>query len=71
MSSKQQAVVKWFSHKKGFGFLTTPDGDALVHHRDIEPEKPGWKNLKEGQRVEYIPVTTDKGLAATHVMPVS
>ena len=57
MSSKQTATVKWWNNEKGFGFLTTPDGDAMVHYRDIEPRQSGWKNLKEGQQVEYIPVT--------------
>ena len=70
MSSKQSAVVKFFDHAKGFGFLTTPDGDVFVHHRDIEPGKPGYKGLSPGQHVEYEPTATDKGLAATHVVPV-
>jgi len=69
MSSKQQATVKWFDHAKGYGFLTTPNGDALVHYSDIE--QTGYKGLKEGQQVEFIPEATDKGLTATHVIPMS
>ena len=70
-NSKAVAVVKWFSHSRGFGFLTTPDGDAFFNHRDIDPGTPGYKGLKEGQRVQYEPTTTAKGLAATHVVPVA
>jgi len=69
MSSKS-AVVKFFDHTKGFGFLTTPNGDAFFHFRDIEPSTPGYKGLKEGQRVQYQQTTTDKGLSAKQVIPV-
>ena len=71
MSSKQQATVKWFNNEKGFGFLDSPDGDVMVHHKDIQPGVSGYKSLRQGQIVEYQPATTEKGLAATHVKPVS
>ena len=66
-NQKRQATVKWFSDEKGIGFLLTPNGDAFVHYRSIEPQREGYKTLKTGQRVEYTPITTDKGLSAAEV----
>ena len=69
MSSKQTAVVKWFDNAKGFGFLIDDSGnDVFCHYREIEPDKAGYKLLKEGQQVEYLQTTTDKGLAAKQVV---
>ena len=44
--------VKWFSDKKGFGFITSADGkDVFVHHTGITGE--GRKTLQEGDEVEF------------------
>jgi CspA family cold shock protein len=62
--------VKWFNGKKGFGFIV-PDGgakDLFFHHSDILME--GYKNLNDGQTVEYEVGKGKKGPCARNVKPV-
>lgn len=59
--------VKWFSDKKGFGFIENDEGkDVFVHHSDISGD--GFKTLSEGQEVTFEQVPSDKGLKATNVI---
>ncbi|MGH7424672.1 MAG: cold-shock protein, partial [Candidatus Methylomirabilales bacterium] len=45
-------TVKWFSSEKGYGFISRPDGDdVFVHFSAIEGS--GYRNLEEGQKVEF------------------
>ncbi len=61
-------VVKWFNEKKGFGFITPPDGgtDVFVHYSTIQDD--GFKTLAEGQMVEYETTDGPKGPNATAVI---
>ena len=59
-------VVKWFNDEKGFGFITSENKDYFVHFKQIRTE--GFKTLKEGQEVSFIPGKSDKGLIATEVV---
>jgi CspA family cold shock protein len=53
-------TVKWFSAEKGFGFIAREGADdVFVHHTAIEMQ--GFRNLQEGQAVEFELTTTDKG----------
>lgn len=63
-----KGTVKWFNGEKGFGFLTREDGekDCFVHHSAISGE--GFKNLNEGERVEFDVVQGQKGPAAENVV---
>jgi len=66
MSEKLTGTVKWFNTSKGYGFIAVPgQKDIFVHYLDIRSD--GFKNLSEGQQVEFIPVESSKGLRATEV----
>jgi CspA family cold shock protein len=65
-----QGVVKWFNAEKGFGFIT-PDGggdDVFVHQSEIQME--GYRDLEEGQRVEFETKQGQKGLQASQVRKI-
>ena len=63
-------TVKWFNATKGFGFIAPEDGskDVFVHHSDIDVS--GYRELSEGQRVEFSVEPGDKGPKAARVRPV-
>ena len=59
-------IVKWFSDKKGYGFIEQENGpDVFVHHSNINVE--GFKSLKEGDRVTFTIEQGEKGLSAVNV----
>ncbi len=62
-------TVKWFSRVKGYGFITPEDNakDIFVHYSAILGD--GYRNLTEGEHVEYSLEETTKGLQATQVQP--
>ena len=59
--------VKWFSEKKGYGFITQDNGeeDVFVHFSAIQGD--GFKTLNEGQSVSYTVANGKKGLQAENV----
>ena len=69
MSKYVTGTVKWFDNEKGYGFIVNADDtDVFTHYRDIQGD--GYKTLAEGQRVEYMEVQSDKGLAAKEVQVI-
>ena len=63
-------TVKWFNATKGYGFIKPDDGgeDLFVHQSEIEMQ--GYRDLKEGQRVEFEVGQGKKGPQASGVKPV-
>ena len=62
-------VVKWFSEKKGYGFIEQEDGpDVFVHHSGINAQ--GFRTLHEGDRVTFTVEQGKKGPAAVNVTVV-
>ena len=60
-------TVKWFNAEKGFGFIAQDDGgaDVFVHFSAIAGN--GYRNLEEGQKVEFETSQGPKGLQAANV----
>jgi CspA family cold shock protein len=69
MSEREVGTVKWFNESKGYGFIQR-DGadDVFVHYTAIR--MPGFKTLKEGERVEFTVEEGRKGLQAVDVEPL-
>ncbi len=62
--------VKWFNEQKGYGFITPDDGgkDLFVHYSNIVGD--GYRNLQDGQAVEYDAAQGRKGPEAQNVRAV-
>ena len=61
-----EGVVKWFSERKGYGFIEQEDGpDIFVHFSSIS--MPGFKTLAEGERVSFDVEESDRGPVAKNV----
>ena len=69
MSERINGTVKWFNGPKGYGFLARESGDdVFVHFSAIQGE--GFKNLQEGQKVEFNVEQGPKGLQASNVVVI-
>ena len=60
-------TVKWFNGEKGFGFISQDGGgpDVFVHFTAITGS--GYRNLDQGQKVEFEITEGPKGLQASNV----
>ena len=59
--------VKWFSDKKGYGFIEQEEGqDIFVHYSSIT--MPGFKSLSEGDLVNFDVEESDREPVAKNVM---
>ena len=66
MSERIVGTVKWFNAGKGYGFIARESGpDVFVHYSAIQAE--GFRNLEEGQKVEFDVEQGNKGLQAANV----
>lgn len=64
---KKTGIVKWFSRLKGYGFIEPEEGgdEVFVHYTAIKGD--GYRNLYEGDTVEYEEVDQGKGPQAKEV----
>ena len=62
--------VKWFNGSKGFGFIESQElgKDVFVHYSVIDEK--GYKNLNQGEEVEFEIKEGPKGPQATRVARV-
>jgi CspA family cold shock protein len=59
-------AVKWFSNRKGYGFIEQQEGDDIfVHHSAINMS--GFRTLSEGDRVSFEIEVGERGPAAKNV----
>lgn len=65
-----EGTVKWFSPKKGYGFITSDDGtDIFVHKSGVEYIGTRGQ-LVEGLKVSYEVEDTPKGRRAVKVRTI-
>lgn len=70
MADKVKGTVKWFNGSKGYGFIEPEEGeDVFVHFTAIVGD--GFRNLEEGQRVEFNITQGQKGPQAENVSVLS
>lgn len=67
MGTKTTGIVKWFSRLKGYGFINPDDGgdEVFVHYSAIDGD--GYRNLYEGDKVDFDLIDNGKGPQAQHV----
>lgn len=66
-SNRIQGTVKWFNSQKGFGFIQREGGsDVFVHFSAIQGS--GYRELNEGDRVEFTIADGPKGPQAADVI---
>jgi len=65
-----EGTVKWFSDKKGYGFiLREGQDDVFVHYSSIQGE--GFRTLREGEKVSFDIVDGERGPKASSVVKVA
>ncbi len=65
----EKGTVKWFNTSKGYGFIQRAGGeDVFVHYKAIKGD--GFRNLNEGDMVEFEVEQGPKGFQARNVEKV-
>ncbi|WP_340558449.1 cold-shock protein [Streptomyces sp. GSL17-111] len=62
-------TVKWFNSEKGFGFIEQEGGgaDVFAHYSNIATQ--GFRELLEGQQVNFDIAQGQKGPMAENIVP--
>jgi len=69
MNERITGTVKWFNGSKGYGFISRDGGDdVFVHYSAISGE--GFRNLDEGDQVEFSVEDNPRGPQAVNVVKV-
>jgi len=67
VAERTKGTVKWFNRSKGYGFIEREGGeDVFVHFSAIRGE--GFRNLEEGDQVEFTIEDSPKGPQAADVV---
>lgn len=67
MTTRISGTVKWFNAQKGYGFIQREGGpDVFVHYSAIQSN--GYRELNEGDHVEFEITSGPKGPQATNVL---
>ncbi|MDY4511776.1 cold-shock protein [Streptococcus pluranimalium] len=62
-----QGTVKWFNAEKGFGFISTEEGqDVFAHFSQIQAD--GFKSLEDGQKVSFDVEEGQRGPQAANIV---
>ncbi|KAF4407622.1 MULTISPECIES: cold-shock protein [Streptomyces] len=63
-------TVKWFNSEKGYGFIEQDEGgpDVFAHQSNIDVQ--GYRELSDGQRVEFDVTQGQKGPQAENIRPI-
>ena len=64
-----EGQVKWYSEKKGYGFIETDDGGEIFLHKS-GIESHGHFGLQKSDRVTFEIKTTPRGPQAIKVKPL-
>jgi len=62
-----EGVIKWFSIKKGYGFIESQGKDYFVHRWDIEARS----KLKKGDKVSFKVEKVPKDFKAINIRKIS
>lgn len=66
---EMRGTVKWFDVRKGYGFITDEEGmDYFVHYSEIQGD--GFKKLRDGQEVSFMPGEDEKGRCLARMVSV-
>ena len=63
----ENGTVKWFNHRKGYGFIERVDSDKdlFVHYTQVDG------NIRDGDKVEFEVAESEKGPNAAKVKKVA
>ena len=62
-------TVKWFSDRKGYGFIARDEGkDVFVHFSGIRPGGP--RSLNENDKVEFLVEIDQRGPRAADLVVI-
>jgi CspA family cold shock protein len=63
-AGRERGLVKWYNHRKRFGFLVRREhAEIFAHGSDIQ----GANSMRPGDLVEFTVVMGDRGLAAKEI----
>lgn len=66
---EMRGTVKWFDVRRGYGFITDEEGmDYFVHYSEIQGD--GFKKLRGGQEVSFMPGEDEKGRCLARMVSV-